>query len=163
MEVDITREGELDLPAEARGDLDWILAGIHSDFRTDVTARLVRAMEDPHVDAIAHPTGRLIGRRSGYEGLDLETILEAAVRTGTALELNATPERLDLPVDLLRRAVEQGVSIVINSDAKSVEGLETIDLGVSLARRAWVTRESVLNTRPWRSLRKERRERGAGS
>ena len=159
MEVDITADGGIDLPVEAHQRLDWIVASVHSGFRNNVTERVLRAMENPYVDAIGHPTGRLIGRRSGYEGYDLEAVIEKAAETGTALELNASPHRLDLPPEVARRAAERGVRIVLGTDAHRPESLDDMELGVKAARRAWLTKEQVVNTRPVSRIRKKARRK----
>lgn len=150
IEVDILKDGRLDLPDEDLAELDFVTASIHTSLRLDKeqqTARLIAAMRNPHVDAIGHPTGRLLGRREGYE-IDVDQVLEVAAETGTALELNASPDRLDLSWTILRRAKEYGVKLVINSDAHSVEGLEAMPWGIGEARRGWVEPDQVLNTRP---------------
>ena len=154
MEVDITAHGGVDLPPEAQDKLDWIIAGIHSGFRDNVTDRVLKVMDNPHVDAIAHPTGRLIGRRPEYEGYDLEAVMDKAATTGTALELNASPERLDLSAEHARRAAEKGVRLVVNSDAHRSEALAEMELGVKVARRGWLTKKNVVNAGPVSRIRK---------
>jgi len=156
MEVDITADGGIDLPIEAQGKLDWIIASVHSGFRNRVTERMVKAMENPYVDAVAHPTGRLIGKRVGYEGQDLEAVIEKAAATGTCLELNAAPERLDLSAENARRAAEKGVTITLNTDSHTVAMLENLEWGVKTARRAWLTRAAILNTRPPTRIKRKR-------
>ena len=104
MEVDIGLDGTINLPAEIRGDVEWVAAGIHAGFEDRVTERILAAMDDPDVDIIVHPTGRIVHKREGYAGLELERVFEKAKATGTALELNASPDRLDLPADVARRA-----------------------------------------------------------
>ncbi len=153
VEVDITADGDIDFPAEARGEPDWVVAGIHSGFRDNVTERVLKAMADPQVDAIAHPTGRLIGRREEYEGYDLDAVIEKAAETGTALELNASPERLDLSAEHARRAVGRGVRVVINSGAHDADALADLDLGVRVARRGWLTKNDIVNAGPVSRIR----------
>ncbi len=148
MEVDITADGGIDLPIEAQGKLDWIIASVHSGFRNRVTERVLAAMENPYVDAVAHPTGRLIGKRVGYEGYDLVAVMDKAAETGTCLELNAAPERLDLSAENARRAAEKGVTITLNTDSHTVAMFENLEWGVKTARRAWLTKAQILNTRP---------------
>jgi DNA polymerase (family 10) len=110
-----------------------------------MTGRIVSAIENPHVDIIGHPTGRLLGTREPYE-VEIERVIEAAARTGTALEINAYQERLDLSDVHARRAAELGVKLAIGTDAHHVDQLWMMDLGVHTARRGWVTRKDVLNT-----------------
>ncbi len=156
MEVDITADGGIDLPVEAHRRLDWIIASIHSGFRNRVTERVLKAMENPYVDAVAHPTGRLIGKRVGYEGYDLEAVMRKAAETGTCLELNAAPERLDLSAENARLAAERGVTLVVNTDAHTVNMLDNLEWGVRTARRAWLTRDQVLNARAWSRVKRKR-------
>ncbi len=156
VEVDIRRDGTLDLADELLAELDWVMASIHSGFsgeRDELTKRLVTAMESPHVDCIGHPTGRKINRRAPYE-LDLDAVFAAAVETGTFLEVNAQPDRLDLRDVHARAAAEAGVRIVISTDAHRVHELANLELGVFQARRGWLTAGQVVNTRRWRDVRK---------
>ncbi len=149
-EVDIRSDGSLDLPDDLLAELDVVIAAIHTGFkqpRRQITDRLVAAAEHPHVDIIAHPSGRLIGRRDPYD-LDVPELIRACARTGTALEINANPERLDLTDGYCRMARAQGVRLAIGSDAHGVEALRLIDLGVAVARRGWLEKDDVLNTRP---------------
>ncbi len=149
-EVDIQSDGSLDMPDDLLAELDVVIAAIHSGFkqpRRQITDRLVAAAEHPHVDIIAHPSGRLIGRRDPYD-LDVPELIRACARTGTALEINANPERLDLTDGYCRMAKAQGVRLAIGSDAHGVEALRLIDLGVAVARRGWLEKDDVLNTRP---------------
>ena len=141
MEVDIGLDGTIDLPAEIRGEVEWVAAGIHAGFEDRVTERMLQAMENPDVDAIVHPTGRIIHKREGYAALDLDRVFEKARSTGTALELNASPDRIDLPADAARRAAERGVKLVFGSDARSPEEMDNIEVGIRTARRGWITRE----------------------
>jgi DNA polymerase (family 10) len=156
VEVDIRADGSLDLPDETLAGREWVVASVHTSFGRDPNGRIIAAMENPHVDCIAHPSGRKIGRREGY-ALDMERVVEAALRTGTALEINSQPDRLDLPDTLARLAGEAGVSLVVSSDAHRSSALATIELGVAQARRAWLGREQVLNTRPWPEIERGRR------
>jgi len=155
VEVDIRADGSLDLPDAALAERDWVVASIHSGFdasREKLTARLLAAMESPHVDCIGHPTGRKIGKRLPYE-LDLETVLMKAVETGTFLEINAQPDRLDLSDTLARAAGEAGVRIVVSTDAHRTWELANLQLGVAQARRGWLTADLVVNTRPWPEIK----------
>ena len=149
-EMDIRADGTLDLPDEALSKLDFVMASVHSAFKQDkekMTRRIVKAMENPHVDCIGHLTGRLLGRREGY-AVDLDAVLKAAARTGTAIELNSQPLRLDLTDQACHRAKELGVKVVINTDAHSTEDLKLMRYGVATARRGWLEKSDVLNTRP---------------
>jgi DNA polymerase (family 10) len=154
VEVEVRGDGSLDLPNEALAELDLVVAAVHSGLRRSrerVTSRMLAAIHNPHVDIIAHPTGRLIGEREGGD-FDMEAIFHAAAETGTALEINAHPARLDLNDAHARRATELGVKLVINSDAHDVNGFTVLRFGVATARRGWVTAADVLNTRPVESL-----------
>jgi len=156
IEVDIRADGSLDMPDDVLAARDWVMASIHSGFdgpRERLTERLVSAMENPHVDCIGHPTGRKINRRPPYD-LDFERVLEKAVETGTFLEINAQPDRLDLADSHARAAAEAGVRIVISTDAHRVHELDNLELGVAQARRGWVRREQVVNARSWAQVRK---------
>jgi DNA polymerase (family X) len=156
VEVDIRGDGSLDFPDEALADREWVMASIHSGFdhpRERLTARIVAAIENPHVDCIGHPTGRKINRRSPYD-LDLERVFERAVATGTFLEINAQPDRLDLTDVHARAAAEAGVGIVVSTDAHRVHELVNLELGVAQARRGWLAPEQVVNTRSWAQIHK---------
>jgi len=149
VEVEVRADGSLDLPDEVLAKLDLVVAAVHSGLRQgreQVTARAVAAIRNPHVDILAHPTGRLIGRREGAD-LDMEAVLQAAAETGTAIEINGHPLRLDLNDVHVRRAIELGVTLVINSDAHDPGGFDVLRFGVSTARRGWATAADVLNTR----------------
>jgi DNA polymerase (family 10) len=148
VEVDIRGSGHLDLKDEALRKLDLVVASIHSGFTQPsarLTARLVAAMENPLVKIIAHPTGRLLGKRDPYE-VDMERVLQAAKETGTALELNAYPMRLDLKDTHVRAAREMGIPVVISTDAHLVSQFDFMAYGVSTARRGWLEKENILNT-----------------
>lgn len=147
-EMDIRSDGSLDFPDQVLAELDVVVASIHSGFngtREAMTARIVAAMRNPHVHIIAHPTGRIIGEREGYQ-LDMEAVLQVAKETGTALEINAYPLRLDLEDRYVRRAKELGVKIAINTDTHAKHQFETLSWGISVAQRGWLEREDVLNT-----------------
>ena len=162
-EVNIHTDGSLDYDDDLLEQLDWIVASMHTSFRIsekEMTARMIAAMEHPLVDAIGHPTGRLIDRREPY-GLDIEQIVDAAIRTGTFLEINANPDRRDLNEWNSRLAAERGAMLVIDSDAHGVNTLSNIRYGVATARRAWVGPDRVANTREWPELdRLRKRSRG---
>ncbi len=163
-EVNIDTDGGLDYDDDLLAELDWIMASMHSSFRLgekEMTERAIAAMEHPLVDAIGHPTGRLIERRNPY-AIDIEAIAEAAARTGTFLEINGNPDRRDLNEINARVAVEAGARIVIDSDGHGRETLANIQYGVATARRAWLTAENVANARPWPEL-DAMRKRGAAT
>lgn len=149
-EVEILADGSLGLPDEAMAELDVVVASIHSGLRQDretITARCLKAVCNPHVDILGHPTGRIIGSRPPSE-LDVERVLQACAETGTVVEINAHPSRLDLNDIYARRAVELGCKIAINSDAHERNGMEMMDYGIATARRAWLRPEDVINTYP---------------
>ena len=148
-ELEIRADGRLDYPDNVLAGFEIVTASIHSAFnqpRAQITQRLIGAMRHPLVTAISHPTGRLLERRDPYD-LDLDAVIEAAVATGTRLEVNGGPERLDLPDWAVRKAMERGATIVIDSDAHAVEELEWTEYGAATARRGWATAASVNNTR----------------
>ncbi len=147
-EVNILPDGSLDYDDELLAELDWVIASVHSSFRmpaAEMTARIVRAIEHPLVDAIGHLSGRKIGRRRPYE-LELERVLAAAAATGTMLEINASPDRRDLNEIHARAAAAAGIPIVINCDAHRIGGFEVARYGIATARRAWLTAADVANT-----------------
>ena len=161
-EVNVLPDGSLDYEDDLLAELDWIVGSLHSSFRmeeAEMTERMIRAMEHPLVDAIGHPTGRLIERREPYS-LDVHAVAEAAARTGTFLEINGNPDRRDLNEVNAKIAVEAGATIVIDSDGHWTETLANIRYGVATARRAWLTAAQVANTRPWPEL-DALRKRGA--
>jgi DNA polymerase (family 10) len=158
-EVNVLPNGTLDYKDGVLEQLDWIVASLHTSFRMkekEMTARMIHAMEHPLVDVIGHPTGRKIEKREAYS-LDIEKVVEAAVRTGTFLEINSAPDRRDLNEQNARYAAEQGAMLVINSDSHGVETLANIRYGVATARRGWVTKKQVANTRTWKQLDKLRK------
>jgi len=147
-ECDVLPDGRLDYPDDVLAELDVVVASVHTRLkmdRDDMTARLIRAIEHPHVDIIGHPTGRLLGQREAYD-VDMERLVDAAARTGTVLEINASPDRLDLSDVHARLARERGVTLAINTDAHSRYELRFMAYGISVARRAWVEPAHVLNT-----------------
>ncbi len=149
-EVDIRADGSLDYDDAILAELDIVVGSVHSAFnqsRDVMTARLLRAMENPYVNVIGHPTGRHIETFAGYD-FDHDAVFAAAARTGTALEIDGQPSRLDLPSPLARRAREFGVTFTCDSDAHSVSHLANVSYAVGQARRAWVTAAEVLNARP---------------
>jgi len=155
-EVEIKADGILDFPDEILARLDVVLASLHSGLRQDrrqVTERLLRAMRNPHVDIIGHPMGRLLNQREGAD-LDMSQVLAVAAETGTVLEVNSSPFRLDLDDVHIRRAVELGVRLAINSDAHNPGGLDMVIYGVATARRGWAEAKDVINTLPLATMLK---------
>ena len=153
-EVDIRGDGSLDFPDEVLAQLDLVQVSIHSRFkmsREDMTARIVRAVSHPFVHILGHPTGRLIGERAAYE-MDMEAVLQAAKAAGIAVEINASPSRLDLNDLHARRAKDLGIPITISTDAHALPHLDFMRYGVAVARRAWLTPRDILNTLPIRQL-----------
>jgi DNA polymerase (family 10) len=153
-EVEIKADGTLDYPDEFLASFDLVLASLHTSLRQPrekVTERMLKAVRNPHVDIIGHPTGRLIPDRDGAD-LDMEAVLAAAAESGVALEINAHPARLDLDDTTARRANELGIPISINTDAHSEADLDMLPFGVAIARRAWLTKEDVINTWPTEKL-----------
>ena len=150
IEVDIRADGSLDLPEELLKELDVVIAGVHSAMGQEqekMTQRVLRAMQNPHVDIIAHPTCRLLGEREPV-ALDVEAIFHAAAQTGTVLEINAMPDRLDLKDIHIFRARELGVKLEIGTDAHSTQHLSYMRFGVGIARRGWCEAQHILNTLP---------------
>lgn len=149
-EVEAHRDGTLDFDDEPLAGLDVVIASLHSGLRqsrADITNRLVRVLENPHVDIIAHPSGRLIERREGGD-FDWDRVFNVAAKTGTALEINADPARLDLDPNLAQRASVAGCLITVNCDAHSPTGFSAMDFGVAMARKAWLKPEQILNCWP---------------
>ncbi|WP_243372105.1 DNA polymerase/3'-5' exonuclease PolX [Geotalea sp. SG265] len=146
-EMDILPDGSLDFPDEVLRELDFVIASIHSAFKQpqeQITARVAAAMRNPWVTMIAHPTGRVLGEREAYE-IDMDEVLRLAAETGTALEINAYPLRLDLNDRHARRARELGIPMAINTDAHVVSNFEFLPYGVAIARRGWLEKGNVLN------------------
>ena len=172
-ECDILPDGSLDYPDDVLAQMDLVVAAVHSRFkqpRAEMTRRICRALENPYVNILAHPTGRLMGQREPYD-VDLEAVFAAARRHGKALEINCYPERLDLNDVHARRARELGVLLAINTDTHALDQLDTMRLGVATARRAWVGPAEVINTwaldklRAWarKTLKPGRRRAAAGA
>jgi DNA polymerase (family 10) len=148
VEANIRVNGEVDVPDELLDQLDWVVASLHSAFDRSPTERILAAIEHPHVHCIGHLTGRKLGRREGGR-VDVERVVARAAETGTALEINSHPDRLDLRDVHARLAGEAGVLVPVNTDAHVARELELVEYGVAQARRAWLTREQVLNTHGW--------------
>jgi DNA polymerase (family 10) len=155
-EANIMQDGSIDIDDKVLARLDYVIAGVHSQFKMPVekmTERIIKAMENPNVDIISHPTGRLIKKREEYQ-IDVEKILKAARETKTALEINSYPERLDLKDVYIKRAKEEGVKMVINTDSHNPSQLHYIEYGISQARRGWAEKEDIINCWPVEKLLK---------
>jgi DNA polymerase (family X) len=159
-ETNVLPDGSVDYDDDVLGELDWVIASLHTSFRMsedEQTERVLRAMEHPLVDAIGHATGRMIGRREPY-ALNVDRVIEKAVETGTFLEINANPNRRDLNDVYARAAAEAGATLVLDSDAHGADTLvRNMRYGVATARRAWLTAAQVANTRPWDELARLRK------
>ena len=156
VEVDIRGDGTMDFPDEILQQMDIVVASIHSGFRqqrAQITHRLVSAMKNPYVSVIAHPTGRLIGERDPYD-VDMDEVLRAAKETGTAMEINAYPLRLDLTDVHVKAAKEMGVPIVISTDTHVTSQFNYMVYGVSIARRGWLEKSDIVNTMGYGALMK---------
>jgi len=161
-EVDILMDGSMDYPDEVLAQLDFVIGSVHSGLtgpEEKCTARVIRAMKNPYVNCIGHPTGRLIGTREPMK-LDMNAVIAAAVETHTALEINAHPQRLDLKDIHVRQAIEDGVKLIINTDAHDVAGLQLMRYGVATAQRGWATSSDILNCQPLDAIRAWRVEGG---
>ena len=156
IEVNIRADGSLDVDDDTLAQLDWVVASLHTSFDKNPTERILGVMDNLHVDCIGHLTGRRLLKRDGA-AVDVERVVERAVETGTALEINSQPDRLDMRDTHARLAGEAGVRMPITTDAHSVGALGYAELGVAQARRAWLTKEQILNTRPWREIKKLRK------
>jgi DNA polymerase (family 10) len=159
IEANIRADGAVDVPDEELEQLDWVVASLHTSFDRSPTERVLAAIENPHVDCIGHLTGRRLSRpqRAAGAPLDVERVVAAAAETGTALEINSQPDRLDLRDVHARLAGEAGVLVPVTTDAHSTAALAYAELGVAQARRAWLSRAQVLNTRTWPQIAKLRR------
>lgn len=151
IEVNIRADGSLDVDDDVLAELDWVIASLHTSFDRSPTERILGAMDNPHVDSIGHLTGRRLLTREGAI-VDAERVIEHAAATGTALEINSQPDRLDMRDTHARLAGEAGVRIPVTTDAHSVGALANAELGVAQARRAWLTKDQILNTRSWREV-----------
>jgi DNA polymerase (family X) len=155
VEANITAKGVVDVPDEILAELDWVVASLHTSLDRSPTERVLAAIDNPHVDCIGHLTGRRLSKRPGAE-LDLERVVARAAETATALEINGQPDRLDMRDSHARLAGAAGVLIPVDTDAHSTAALAYAELGIGQARRAWLTKEQVLNTRPWAEIAKMR-------
>ena len=158
IEVNIRPDGALDVSDEDLASRDWVVASVHSRFDHNPTERVLGAMESPYVDCIGHVTNRKIGKRAPSP-VDVERVIEKALETGTFLEINSQPDRLDLTDVHARAAREAGLKLVIDSDGHELGALDFVELGVGQARRAWLTKDDVLNTRTWKQVEKLRKKR----
>ncbi len=155
-ETNILNNGSVDIKDEVLAKLDYVIAGVHSSMKMErekMTERIIRAMRNPHIDIIAHPTGRLLGKRDEYQ-IDFDKILRAAKETKTILEINSNPERLDLKDLYIRRAKEAEVKMVINTDSHQKDHLGFIEYGISQARRGWAEKKDIINSKPLNKLLK---------
>jgi DNA polymerase (family 10) len=149
-EADIRQDGSIDYSDELLSQLDFVVASLHSGFKQDratLTARVVRAMQNPYVRVIGHPTGRLLGDRDAYD-LDFDAVMKEAVRTRTCLEVNSNFHRLDLNDIHCRKARDMGVHVIISTDSHNYEDLLNLPYGIATAQRGWIEKERVLNARP---------------
>ncbi|HYY02986.1 MAG TPA: hypothetical protein VE736_03790, partial [Gaiellaceae bacterium] len=152
-EVNIRIDGSLSLPDDVLAERDWVIASLHAAFDRNPTERVLEAMGNPNVDMIGHLTARKINIR-GPADVDVEKVVAKAAETGTFLEINSQPNRLDLRDTHARLAGEAGVKIAVNTDAHELRALQHIEMGVAQARRAWLTKDQVLNTRTWTEIQK---------
>jgi DNA polymerase (family 10) len=155
-EANILADGSIDIKNEALAKLDFVIAGVHSQFKITkekMTKRIIKAMKNPHVDIISHPTGRILKRRDEYE-IDFDKILKVAKETSTILEINAYPDRLDLKDTNIKKAKEAGVKMVINTDAHHIDQMRFVEYGISQARRGWLEKKDIINCWPVERLLK---------
>lgn len=156
LEVNIDSDGKLDVDDGILNDLDIVIASIHSGFRQDrgkLTGRIISAMENEYVNIIAHPTGRKIHQRKAYE-LDLDKVFESSIETDTYLEVNSQPDRLDLKDVYVKKALEAGCKLVINTDSHNHDSLKNIEFGIATARRGWAEKEDIINTKSLKEIKK---------
>jgi DNA polymerase (family X) len=158
IEVNIRADGSLDVADDILAAREWVVASVHSSFEKDATGRVLAAMENPSVTCIGHVTNRKIGKRDPAP-VDVERVIEKALDTGTFLEINSQPDRLDLTDVHARAAREAGLKLVIDSDAHQLSALDYLELGIGQARRAWLTKKDVVNTRSWAQVEKLRKKR----
>ncbi|MBU3934387.1 DNA polymerase/3'-5' exonuclease PolX [Patescibacteria group bacterium] len=155
-EANIMADGSIDIKDEALAQLDYVIAGVHSQMKmtkSEMTERIIRAMENSNVDIISHPTGRIIQRRDEYQ-IDFDRILKIAKKTGTILEINSSPDRLDLKDTNIRKAKEAGVRMIINADSHQKDRLSLIEYGIAQARRGWADKNDIINTKSAEKLLK---------
>jgi DNA polymerase (family 10) len=158
VEANIRSNGEVDVPEEELARLDWVVASVHNAPENRPTERVLEAMQNPYVDCVGHLTGRRIGKRAARE-VDVERVIEGALAAGCYLEINGQPDRLDLRDVHARAAKEAGLKLLVNSDAHQIRAQSYVELGIGQARRGWLTRADVVNTRTWAQFDKLRRKR----
>jgi DNA polymerase (family 10) len=158
VEVNIKASGELDMPDEQLAELDWVVASVHAAREKNPLERVFSAMENPYVDCIGHLTGRKLNKRGPVE-IDLDRVIEKALETGTFLEINSQPDRMDLRDVHARAAREAGLKLVIDSDGHEIGAQDYVEFGVGIARRAWLTRDDVVNTRTWKQIERLQKKR----
>jgi DNA polymerase (family 10) len=158
IEVNIRADGSLDVSDEELATRQWVVASVHSSFDKNATERVLAAMENPYVACIGHVTNRKIGKREPAP-VDVERVIEKALETGTFLEINSQPDRLDLTDVHARAAREAGLKLVIDSDGHQLSALDYVELGVGQARRAWLTKKDVVNTHTWKQVERMRKQR----
>ncbi|HVH52221.1 MAG TPA: PHP domain-containing protein, partial [Gaiellaceae bacterium] len=158
VEANIRTSGEVDVPEDELARLDWVVASVHQAPHNRPTERVLEAMDNPYVDCIGHLTGRRIGKR-GPRDIDVAAVIAKAVETGVFLEINGQPDRLDLPDVHVRAAKEAGLKLVITSDGHQIRAQNYVELAIGQARRGWLTKDDVVNTRTWTQLQKLRRRR----
>jgi len=155
-EVDILRDGTLDFADETLAQLDYVVASVHASFNLpekEMTSRLIKAMENPHVTMLGHLSGRLLLRRDPY-AVNHEKVIDCAAETGTVIELNCSPKRMDMDWRWWRRARDKGVKCALNPDAHHASGLQNLHFGIRVARKGWLRRQDVLNCLPAKDIRK---------
>jgi DNA polymerase (family 10) len=158
VEANIRSSGEVDVSEEDLALLDWVVASVHQAPDSRPTERVLEAMQNPYVDCIGHLTGRRITKRPPRD-VDVERVIEAALETGTFLEINGQPDRLDLRDVHARAAKEAGLKLVVSSDGHEVRSQAYLELAVSQARRGWLTKDDIVNTRTWKQLEKMQKKR----
>jgi DNA polymerase (family 10) len=158
VEVNIRASGELDMPDELLAELDWVVASVHAAREKNPLERVFAAMENPYVDCIGHLTGRKLNKRGPVE-IDLERVIERALETGTFLEINSQPDRMDLRDVHARAAREAGLKLVIDSDGHEIGAQDYVEFGVGIARRAWLSKDDIVNTRTWKQIERLRKKR----
>jgi DNA polymerase (family 10) len=158
IEANIRSNGEVDVAEEDLALLDWVVASVHQAPDNRPTERVLEAMQNPYVDCIGHLTGRRIGKRPPRD-VDVPRVIEAALETGTFLEINGQPDRLDLRDVHARAAKEAGLKLAVTSDGHEIRAQSYVELAVAQARRGWLTRDDVLNTRTWRQIEKLQKKR----